>query len=173
MYFTAKVTGLGETTRGKTICISKGPTNSMEQSPYWKANTSSATQEILRILWNPNVHYRTHKRQSPVRVLSQIDPVHFPSHFSRIYFNIILPSTPGSSKWSPFLRLSHKTSEGLSMYISYWSCLTFWSKKFFWITFRDLGPASKITEAIGWCCLWSDVRRKNYAQLINTLCGPG
>jgi hypothetical protein len=28
-------------------------TNSMEQSPSWEANRSSATQEIPRVLWNP------------------------------------------------------------------------------------------------------------------------
>jgi hypothetical protein len=30
-------------------------TNSMEQSFYWETNTSSASQEISRILWNPMV----------------------------------------------------------------------------------------------------------------------
>ena len=32
--------------------------NSMEQSPSWETNRSSASQEIFRILWNRNVHYR-------------------------------------------------------------------------------------------------------------------
>ena len=33
----------------------------MEKSPSWEANRFSASQEISRILWNPNVHYRIYK----------------------------------------------------------------------------------------------------------------
>jgi hypothetical protein len=57
----------------------------MVQSPSWEANWFAASQEIPRILWNPKVHYRTHKRPPPVPILCQPNPVHIPtSHLLEI-----------------------------------------------------------------------------------------
>ena len=51
-------------------------TYSMHQSPSWEAIRFSASQEIPRILWNPKIHYRSHKCPAPVRILIQVNPVH-------------------------------------------------------------------------------------------------
>ena len=81
----------------------------MVQSPYWEANWFAASQEIPRILWNPKVHYRTHKRPRPVPILGQPNPVHIrTSHLLEIHHNIIQPSTPRSPQWSLSLRFPHQ-----------------------------------------------------------------
>ena len=46
-------------------------TYSMEQSPSWDANRFSASTEIPRILWIPQIHYRVYKCPPPIPFLNQ------------------------------------------------------------------------------------------------------
>jgi hypothetical protein len=81
----------------------------MEHSPSRESNSFSASQKISRILWNPKVHYRVWKCPLPSHLLSHINPVHTPpTHFLKIHLQIIMLSTPGSSKWSLSLTFPHQ-----------------------------------------------------------------
>ena len=74
-----------------------------------KANRFSGSQEIPHILWTPKVHNCIHKCPLPVPILRHLDPVHAStSNFLKIHLNIILPSAPGSSKWSLSLRCPYQ-----------------------------------------------------------------
>jgi len=89
--------------------------NSKEQSPSWEQITSSATQEIRSVLWNPKVHYRIHKSLPIVHVVSEKNSIHAAqSHFSMTRFNIIIPST----LWSLKLLLSIRFLDQCPVYIS-------------------------------------------------------
>jgi hypothetical protein len=54
------------------------PTNSMEQSTSWKANSRSVSQQILRLLRNQKVHYCVHKSPPLDPLLRQMNSVHIP-----------------------------------------------------------------------------------------------
>jgi hypothetical protein len=57
----------------------------MQQSPYWEADSNSASQEIPLLLWNPNVR----KSPSVDLTLRPNHPVHsFPPHFPKVNKNI-------------------------------------------------------------------------------------
>ena len=76
-------------------------THSIQHSPSWEANRFSASQETPHILWNPKVHYCSHKCTPSSHILCQLDPAHIlTSYFLKIHLNIILPSMPWSPKWS-------------------------------------------------------------------------
>ena len=66
--------------------------SSIGQSPS-DATSSSASQEIPRILRNPKVHYRIHKRPTtcPYPKPDKISPCPRPTHFLKIHLRLGLP----------------------------------------------------------------------------------
>jgi hypothetical protein len=79
-------------TANHPICYQQGRniTNSVEQRPSCEANSFSASQEIPRILWKPELHYRIHNSPPPLPILSQFNPVH--THPTAWRFILILSS---------------------------------------------------------------------------------
>ena len=85
---------------------------SLEETPYWDVNRTSASQEIGK---ETDIHYHVHNRPPIVPIPSQINPVHvLPSYSSKINFNIILPSTSRFCKWSLSFGLSQQTPACIS-----------------------------------------------------------
>jgi hypothetical protein len=109
-------------------------TNSMQDNPSREGDSCSASQipHILEpegsLLYSQNLitgpysepnEYGSHPLILPVPILSQLNPVHnLTSDFFEIHFNIILPYTPRSSKWSVTFRFSSQNV--CSAYPSMW-----------------------------------------------------
>jgi hypothetical protein len=73
--------------------------------PSWEANRFAASQEIPRILWNPEDSL-PHTQVPATCPYSQ--PARSSPHPHIPHLNIILPSTPGSPKLSVTLRFPHQ-----------------------------------------------------------------
>jgi hypothetical protein len=78
-------------------------TNYMEQSP-WKANSSSASQEVPHILCNPKDYYRIHKSPPLVPILSQINPAHaLPTDLCKIFQGAVPSGFPTEALYALLL----------------------------------------------------------------------
>jgi hypothetical protein len=78
---------------------------SMEESPFWEANSNSAGQELFRLIWNSEVRHRVYNSPPLDTVMSHMCSVH---NFTLCFLNplhIIIPSTPRSREW--YLPLSN------------------------------------------------------------------
>jgi len=107
----------------------------MVQSPSWETSWFAASQEIPRILRNPKVHYRTHKRPPSVCILGQPIPVHIlTSHLLEIHPNIIYPSTPRSphSAYSVF-SLYPSLSEAVPLSAIWGRAMPWWQGPTTWL----------------------------------------
>ena len=81
----------------------------MVQNPTWADKFSAASQEIPRVLWNPKVHYLTHKPPPTVPIQGQANPVQKTTlNFLEIHPNFIHPSTPRCPQWPLSLRFPHQ-----------------------------------------------------------------
>jgi hypothetical protein len=50
--------------------------NFTEQTPFWKVNGHSATQELIAFYGTPKVHYRVQRISPRVRILNQMNAAH-------------------------------------------------------------------------------------------------
>jgi hypothetical protein len=72
----------------------------MECNNSWETNGSPVGGNILRLLWNSNVHYGTHKRSLLDPMVNRMNQVRILTVYSfQMHFNIILLHTPMSPQW--------------------------------------------------------------------------
>ena len=62
---------------------------SMEQSPSWEVNMSSASQKIPHVWWNRKVHYHIHEDRNQFLYWARSIQSMSPSHFLEIHFHTI------------------------------------------------------------------------------------
>ena len=97
----------------------------MEKSPSCESKKSSPSQKSPCVLWNPEVHYCTHKSPLCIPVPRQINQVHAsPFHFLSIYFNIIFPQCLSLPSGLFLSGLSTKTLYANLLYPTRATCLT-------------------------------------------------
>ena len=90
----------------------------MEKSPSLQANRSSISQQIPRVVWNTEIHYRFDKISPRVLILSQINPLHaLQTHLRKIRFNIILRPSYRYFKWSVSLSFDVLLTVHLGIFI--------------------------------------------------------
>ena len=75
----------------------------MDKSPSTETNRFSASQDIPRILWKPNVHCLIHKCPPPVPIQSQFDPLLTPTSYLSLFLCLTVPQY--QSKSEPFLAI--------------------------------------------------------------------
>jgi hypothetical protein len=81
----------------------------MGSSTTGEANSHSASQEMPRPSRKPNLHYRIHKSQPLIPILTQMNPIHnFLIYSTKTHTKIVLASTPMSLDWSLLYRYSDK-----------------------------------------------------------------
>jgi hypothetical protein len=75
----------------------------LEQGSSLETNSRSASQEVPRLLWNPEIHYFVHKwNPPPIPILRQVNSgIFFPSCFSKNHLSthIIFLTMCTSPKW--------------------------------------------------------------------------
>jgi hypothetical protein len=90
------------------LVFSTQPTNPKEQSPSWEAYSSSANQEILRILLDPVLYRRIYMSPPRDPTLSHTTPVHALFIYHEDPFSYYTPSIPGSSKLTLYIMSPHQ-----------------------------------------------------------------